>query len=154
MLDKHWNYRRGDLYLVGLNPFKGSEQGGTRPVVVLSNNIGNRNSTTLIVAPLTTQPETIYMPTHVHIRRAVYSKTEDSTIMLEQLRTIDKERVEMYVGKLSREQMTEVEIALMISVGLLSRHIPQIRKAAVGKIRRRRRGRPGRIKEGRNDNTS
>ena len=153
-MDEHWIYRRGDLYLACLNPFKGSEQGGTRPVVVLSNNIGNRNSTTLIVAPLTTQPDTGYMPTHVHIRRAVYSKTEDSTILLEQIRTIDKERIEMYVGKLSREQMTEVETALMISVGLLSRHIPEIWRTAVEQIRKRRHKRNQHKKEARDNDGS
>ena len=52
-----WVYRRGDIYLANLNPFKGSEQGGKRPVVVLQNNIGNRHSSTLIIAPITSRVE-------------------------------------------------------------------------------------------------
>ena len=52
-----WVYRRGDIYLANLNPFKGSEQGGKRPVIVLQNNIGNRHSSTLIIAPITSRIE-------------------------------------------------------------------------------------------------
>ena len=54
-LREGWICRRGDIYYANLNPFKGSEQGGTRPVLVLSNNIGNRESSVLIVAPITTE---------------------------------------------------------------------------------------------------
>jgi mRNA interferase MazF len=53
-----WVYRRGDIYMADLNPFKGSEQGGKRPVLVLQNNDGNIYCPTLIVAPLTTQLKT------------------------------------------------------------------------------------------------
>ena len=61
-----WVYRRGDIYLANLNPFKGSEQGGKRPVVVLQNNIGNRHSSTLIIAPITSRVEkNTRQPTHV-----------------------------------------------------------------------------------------
>ena len=55
MMKENWVYRRGDIYMANLNPFKGSEQGGTRPVLVLQNNTGNLFCPTLIVAPLTTQ---------------------------------------------------------------------------------------------------
>ena len=54
-MKENWVYRRGDIYMANLNPFKGSEQGGTRPVLVLQNNTGNLFCPTLIVAPLTTQ---------------------------------------------------------------------------------------------------
>lgn len=54
-MKENWVYRRGDIYMANLNPFKGSEQGGTRPVLVLQNNTGNLLCPTLIVAPLTTQ---------------------------------------------------------------------------------------------------
>lgn len=52
---KNWIYRRGDIYLANLNPFKGSEQGGTRPVLVLSNDIGNFYSSLITIAPITSQ---------------------------------------------------------------------------------------------------
>ncbi len=63
-MKKKWIYRRGDLYMANLNPFKGSEQGGTRPVLVLQNNDGNYYCPTLIVAPLTTKIKKQSQPTH------------------------------------------------------------------------------------------
>ena len=62
---KNWIYRRGDIYLANLNPFKGSEQGGTRPVLVLSNDIGNFYSTLITIAPITSQLKKVEQPTHV-----------------------------------------------------------------------------------------
>lgn len=55
MLKKNWVYRRGDIYYVDLNPIIGSEQGGSRPVVVIQNNMGNKYSPTLIVAMITSK---------------------------------------------------------------------------------------------------
>ena len=63
-----WFFRRGDIYLANLNPFTGSEQGGTRPVLVLQNNDGNFYCPTLIVAPMTTQIKKLNQPTHYLIR--------------------------------------------------------------------------------------
>lgn len=137
MLKKNWEIRRGDLYLVDLNPFTGSEQGGKRPIVIVSNNIGNRYSPTVIVAPLTTQPENGFMPTHVHIHKAIYSSTADSTVLAEQIRTIDKKRIIRYLGKLSSDQMRKVDIAILISFGLISTHIVELRDAAVAILRKR-----------------
>ena len=64
-----WIYRRGDIYLANLNPFKGSEQGGTRPVLVLQNNDGNYYCPTLIVAPITTKLKKLNMPTHCYFEK-------------------------------------------------------------------------------------
>lgn len=54
-MKEDWIYKRGDLYYANLNPYFGSEQGGTRPVLVLQNNVGNFFCPTLIVAPLTSK---------------------------------------------------------------------------------------------------
>ena len=54
-MDTNWEYRRGDVYLANLNPINGSEQGGKRPVLVISNNNGNHYSSVLIIAPLTSR---------------------------------------------------------------------------------------------------
>ena len=62
---KNWIYHRGDIYLANLNPFKGSEQGGTRPVLVLSNDIGNFYSSMITIAPITSQLKKKQQPTHV-----------------------------------------------------------------------------------------
>lgn len=91
MMKKDWVYRRGDIYYADLNPVCGSEQGGKRPVVVIQNNIGNAHSPTLIVATITTKQDKRNYPTHYPIKEN-HAFTEHSMIMLEQLRTIDKNR--------------------------------------------------------------
>lgn len=112
---KDWIYRRGgDIYLANLNPFKGSEQGGTRPVLVLQNNDGNYYCPTLIVAPITTK---LNMPTHCYFEK-VRGLAEPSMVSLEQIKTIDKCRIEKYLGKMTREQMTKVEDAIRESLGM------------------------------------
>ena len=71
-MKENWVYRRGDIYMANLNPFKGSEQGGTRPVLVLQNNTGNLFCPTLIVAPLTTQVNKKKdQPTHYLLSRHI-----------------------------------------------------------------------------------
>ncbi|MCD8361724.1 MAG: type II toxin-antitoxin system PemK/MazF family toxin [Lachnospiraceae bacterium] len=116
-MKKGWIYRRGDLYMANLNPFKGSEQGGTRPVLVLQNNDGNYYCPTLIVAPLTTKIKKQNQPTHYYIESA-RGLSAPSIVELEQVKTIDKLRIQSYLGKLTREQMSGVEDALRCSMGL------------------------------------
>lgn len=115
--DKDWIYRRGDIYLANLNPFKGSEQGGTRPVVVLQNNDGNYYCPTLIIAPITTRLKKLHLPTHCFFEK-VRGLPAPSMVSLEQIKTIDKCRVERYLGKLTREQMLTVEDAIRESLGM------------------------------------
>jgi mRNA interferase MazF len=114
---KDWIYRRGDIYLANLNPFKGSEQGGTRPVLVLQNNDGNYYCPTLIVAPITTKLKKLNMPTHCYFEK-VRGLAEPSMVSLEQIKTIDKCRIEKYLGRMTREQMTKVEDAIRESLGM------------------------------------
>lgn len=113
-----WVYRRGDVYWVNLDPFFGSEQGGTRPVLVLQNDAGNFFSPTLIVAPMSSQVDKrTDLPTHIVLEQ-VRGLDGPSLIMLEQLKTIDKRRVRSYAGKLTKEQMAEVEAALTGTLGI------------------------------------
>lgn len=110
--------KRGNLYYANLNPVVGSEQGGVRPVVILQNNIGNKESTTVIVAPLTTKSEYIKrMPTHIRIP-AFEKLKQESIVMLEQIRVIDKIRLKTYLGKLNNKQMSEINNALLIELDL------------------------------------
>ena len=111
-----WVYRRGDIYLANLNPFKGSEQGGTRPVLVLQNNAGNFHAPTLIIAPITTQLHKLHLPTHqlIHCEGGLY---QESMVELEQIRTIDKLRVKYYIGRLSRETMRKIDEVIAVSLG-------------------------------------
>ena len=113
-----WAYKRGDLYYVTLNPFRGSEQGGCRPVLVVQNNAGNNCSSTLIVAPLTSK---VYkkddLPTHYLLKWA-YGLPHSSMVLLEQLRTIDKVRVKYYMGFLLDEDMNNIDNVIRTSLGL------------------------------------
>ena len=115
---ENWIYRRGDIYYANLNPFVGSEQGGKRPVLVLQNNDGNCFSSTLIIAPLTTR---VYkkqdLPTHYTIEKAK-GLTYPSIVMLEQIRTIDKKRIISYLGKVSKDQMEEIDDHIRVSLDL------------------------------------
>jgi mRNA interferase MazF len=118
MMNDDHSYRRGDIYLANLDPFFGSEQGGTRPVLVLQNNTGNIFCPTLIVAPLTSRFwKKKSQPTHCQLEN-VDGLGGPSTVLLEQIKTIDKRRVQKYIGKLHRSQMREVEDAMEISLGL------------------------------------
>ena len=113
-----WVYRRGDIYLANLNPHKGSEQGGTRPVLVLQNNAGNFHAPTIIVAPITTRLHKLNLPTH-HLLGREGGLYCDSMVELEQLRTIDKSRVTAYIGRLGRKTMEEIEEAVLKSLGIV-----------------------------------
>lgn len=118
MMKSNWVYRRGDIYCADLNPVIGSEQGGTRPVVVIQNDIGNKHSTTLIVATVTTKiRKKEQMPTHYLIQNNP-AFSEPSVVMLEQIRTIDKKRIEGYLGKATRSEMLGIDKALIASVAL------------------------------------
>ena len=96
---KNWVYRRGDIYIANLNPFRGSEQGGTRPVLVLQNNDGNFYCPTLIIAPLSSKLKKPNLPTHYLLKKGRGLFT-DSIVELEQIKTIDKSRVQRYIGKI------------------------------------------------------
>ncbi|GAA5347043.1 MAG: type II toxin-antitoxin system PemK/MazF family toxin [Planifilum sp.] len=111
--------KRGDVYFADLSPVVGSEQGGVRPVLVIQNNIGNRFSPTVIVAAITAQIQKAKLPTHVEIDAKTYGFDRDSVILLEQIRTIDKQRLTDKITHLDDEMMARVNEALQISLGLI-----------------------------------
>ncbi len=111
--------KRGDVYFADLSPVVGSEQGGVRPVLILQNDIGNRFSPTVIVAAITAQIQKAKLPTHVEISSKKYGFERDSVILLEQIRTIDKQRLTDKITHLDDEMMEKVDEALQISLGLI-----------------------------------
>ncbi|TWT24610.1 type II toxin-antitoxin system PemK/MazF family toxin [Planomicrobium sp. CPCC 101110] len=111
--------KRGDVFFAELSPVIGSEQGGTRPVLVIQNDIGNRFSPTVIIAAITAQIQKAKLPTHVEINAKKYGFERDSVILLEQLRTIDKSRLTDKITQLDDALMEKVDEALEISVGLV-----------------------------------
>ena len=111
--------KRGDVYFADLSPVVGSEQGGVRPVLVIQNDIGNRFSPTVIVAAITAQIQKAKLPTHVEIDVKRYGFERDSVILLEQIRTIDKQRLTDKITHLDDEMMEKVDEALQVSLGLI-----------------------------------
>lgn len=111
---------RGEIYLADLNPAIGSEQGGIRPVLILQNNIGNFHSGTTIIASITSCIRHKHkLPTHLFIeaRDDLYN---DSVVLLEQIRTIDKNRLIKKMTTLNYKEMLSVDKCLIISIGLSS----------------------------------
>lgn len=113
---KDQGIRRGDIYQADLNPVFGSEQGGYRPVLVIQNNRGNKYSPTVIVAAITSRLKT-KLPTHVLLRN-IKGLDKNSVVLLEQVRTIDKKRLDNYIGTLTKEQMQKIDKALRTSTGM------------------------------------
>lgn len=107
------------MYFADLSPVVGSEQGGVRPVLVIQNDIGNRFSPTVIVAAITAQIQKAKLPTHVEIDAKKYGFERDSVILLEQIRTIDKQRLTDKITHLDEMMMSRVDEALQISLGLI-----------------------------------
>ncbi|MFZ5595544.1 MAG: type II toxin-antitoxin system PemK/MazF family toxin [Bacillota bacterium] len=111
--------RRGDVFFAELSPVVGSEQGGTRPVLILQNDIGNQYSPTTIIAAITSQIDKAKLPTHVEMLAGDGGLERDSVILLEQIRTIDKSRLIEKVAALDEELMMKVNQAIEISLGLV-----------------------------------
>ncbi len=113
------NIKRGDVFFADLSPVVGSEQGGFRPVLIIQNNIGNRFSPTVIVAAITAQIQKAKLPTHVEVEASEYGLERDSVVLLEQIRTIDKQRLTEKITHLNDELMQKVNDSLQISLGLI-----------------------------------
>lgn len=109
---------RGELYYADLSPVVGSEQGGVRPVLIVQNDVGNRHSPTVIVAALTSKSTKADLPTHVQVPKDVSGLKCDSTILMEQIRTIDRGRLKEYIGCLESDQMYQADRALAASLGV------------------------------------
>lgn len=118
IIPKDWKYLRGDIYYADMEPHIGSEQGSTRPVMVLQNDVGNRYAPTLIVATVTSRTEKKkYQPTHVLIaHNTAFEKP--SVVQLEQIFTIDKSRIQRFLGWITQNEMQEIEKGVVSSLAL------------------------------------
>ena len=102
--------KRGDIYYADLSPVVGSEQGGTRPVLIIQNDLGNKYSPTVIAAAITSQKNKAKLP--------AVGLTKDSIVLLEQVRTIDKRRLREHMGRVDSEMMGKIDNAIAVSFGL------------------------------------
>ena len=110
--------KRGDIYYADLSPVVGSEQGGLRPVLIIQNDVGNRYSPTVIAAAITSRMGKTRLPTHIDIYADKVGLSKDSVILLEQIRTLDKQRLKEKMGHLDDGLMNEVNNAIAVSFGL------------------------------------
>jgi mRNA interferase MazF len=116
---KKLKVKRGDVFYANLNPVVGSEQGGVRPVLVIQNDIGNKYSPTVIVAAITSRINKAKLPTHVEIPAGYTNLDKDSVVLLEQIRTLDKKRLQRHIAHLGEDVIEDINQSLEISLGLI-----------------------------------
>ena len=109
---------RGEVFYADLSPVVGSEQGGIRPVLIVQNEIGNRHSPTVIAAAITSQTGKARLPTHIELSANTYGLPKESVVLLEQIFTIDKERISSFMGMTSEWEMAQIDEALLKSLGI------------------------------------
>ena len=109
--------KRGEIYRADLDPVVGSEQGGVRPVVIIQNDTGNLHSPTVIVAAITTRHKKPGLPIHVPISAEESGLKQDSVVLTEQVRTLEKSRLSRRLGTLTPEAMKRLDHALGLSLG-------------------------------------
>ena len=111
--------KRGEIYFANLGEDNiGSEQSGTRPVLIIQNNIGNRFSPTVIVACITSKLYKNDIPTHVRIDKNNYGLADDSLILCEQIKTLDKSRLSTKIATLTPHDEARVNAALRLSLAI------------------------------------
>jgi mRNA-degrading endonuclease toxin of MazEF toxin-antitoxin module len=106
---------RGDIYFAELGSVQGSEQAGTRPVIIIQNDIANRFSATFTVIPITTQISKAKLPTHVELN----IDGEEYVAMVEQMRVITRDRLIKNIGKINEQTLSKLEQSIMIQFGLI-----------------------------------
>jgi Growth inhibitor len=119
MLGKVGEIKRGDIFYADLGPTLGCEQGGKRPVIIVQNNMGNKHAPTVMIAPLTTRKKNL-LPTHIEIEESQLTGVKaPSIVLLEQVRTIDKQRMRNRMGMVPLYTLEQIDKALKVSLGLL-----------------------------------
>ena len=110
--------KRGEIYYADLSPVVDSEQGGIRPVLIVQNDVGNKYSPTVIAAAITSQQDKTELPTHIKVDADDCGLSKNSIVLLEQVRTIDKQRLRERMGSLGSGAMNRIDRALSVSFGL------------------------------------
>ena len=111
-------FRRGEVWLADLNPTRGSEQAGQRPVLIFQNDVINKFTTTLLTIPFTTNLRRASLPSCVKVSKGEGGLTNDSVALCHQLRVLDKTRLQKKLGGLSEETMAAIETRLIFTLGI------------------------------------
>ena len=110
--------KRGDIWLVNLDPTIGHEIKKSRPAVIIQNDLGNKYSPITIIAPITSQNTEKVYPIEVFLTRKISGLDKDSKVLLNQIRAIDKRRLLKKLSKIDAETLERINEALAISLGL------------------------------------
>ena len=114
--------KRGDMFYADLSPVIGSEQGAIRPVLIIQNDLGNKYSPTVIAAAITSQTNKTKLPTHIEIRENTSGLKNNSVVLVEQIRTIDKSRLKEKIGHIDDNKLinefAEDDLWTTISFGI------------------------------------
>ena len=101
-----------------LNPVVGAEQAGIRPALVIQIDKANAASPHTVIIPFTTRIRQVKLPSHVRIPGGIAGLAEESVLLCEQIRVIDKRRLVRKIGSVGEELLTEVGVAIKVSLGL------------------------------------
>jgi len=112
-------FKRGDVWLANLNPTQGSEQSGTRPVIIFQNDVINKFTTTLLTIPLTTNLRRAALPSCVKIAKGEGGLRSDSVALCHQLRVLDKTRLQRKLGTISLKTIAEIESCVLFTTGII-----------------------------------
>ena len=111
--------KRGEIWLADLNPTRGSEQAGTRPVLILQTNSINRFTRTFLAIPFTTNLRRASLPTCVRLVQGEGGLANDSVALCHQFRVLDKSRLIRRLGSLDEESLTVIEHCVLFTIGIL-----------------------------------
>lgn len=111
---------RGDIYYADLGAPRGSIQGGIRPVIIIQNNMGNKFSPTVLIAPITSRQTKTKLPTHVELNSVGTGLNKDSLALLEQVQILNKTDLKSKVGCIASAIMLNINNAIMVSLGLFA----------------------------------
>ncbi len=109
--------KRGEIWLANLDPTKGSEQAGTRPVIIFQNDIVSQFSTTTVTIPLTTNKRRASLPICLMIKQGDGGLLQDSVALCFQLRVLDKTRLIKCLGQLNLKTIAELEEVVLLTLG-------------------------------------
>src|SRR5919202_5582256 len=102
-------FKRGEIWLANLNPTRGSEQAGTRPVIIFQNNLINKYTTTILAIPLTTNLRRASLPSCVQLSKGEGGLSSDSVALCHQLRVLDKTRLTRKLGTVGPKTISAIE---------------------------------------------
>jgi mRNA interferase MazF len=112
---------RGEIWLAELNPIRGSEQAGRRPVLILQNNSINRFTSTFVAIPLTTNLKRASLPTCVFLPEGEGGLAKDSVALCHQIRVLDKSRLTRQLGAVGGLKLSAIDSCVLFTLGIAHR---------------------------------